>query len=128
MGSPPMDGQPMQTREYREIVEALCRFRSRAGISWPVLIEDLTSGGCLLTCIPRSLRKGERITIAICDLAPLPATVRWVKQGEAAGIQFDLPLQRSVFHRLLSDLRGMADPFATRDHVHRPRQPMVMRI
>ncbi|GGD75895.1 PilZ domain-containing protein [Croceicoccus mobilis] len=118
----------MKARENREVVEALCRFRTRAGVAWPVLIEDLTAGGCLLTCIPRSLRCGDRIRVTICDLAPLPATVRWVRKGEAAGLQFDLPLMQSVFHRLLSDLRGMPDPFAGPHGIHRPRQPMVLRV
>lgn len=60
-------------------------------------VADLTPQGCRITDIPRSLSRGEMISIRIAGVGPLLAHVRWLRLGREAGLEFDRPLSDSLY-------------------------------
>lgn len=52
-----------------------------------VPIYNISAGGAMIR-MPRKLRVGERLTVAMGSGVVLPATVRWL-DGERAGLSFD---------------------------------------
>lgn len=95
-------------------ISAQGSFRRGSGLAQAVSVVDLTPLGCRLIDIPRNLARGEDLTLRIGGVGPIPATVRWVKVGREAGIEFEAPLPQVTFTVLLGQHRlTPLDPYRT---------------
>lgn len=86
-------------------VEAQGSFRRGPGLAQAASVVDLTPLGCRLIDIPHNLSRGEALTLRIGSVGPIPATVRWLKLGREAGLEFDTPLTEVAFNILLGQHR-----------------------
>ena len=91
--------------EYRRVVrsevKAEGRYRYGAGLALPVIVKDLTEFGCQLGVVPRSLGRGDIISLRIGSIGPIEAEVRWVDRSKGAGLEFMNPLHPSVFSHVV---------------------------
>lgn len=82
-------------------VSAQGSFRRGPGLAQSAEVVDLTPLGCRLIDIPRNLARGEPLSLRIGSVGPIAATVRWLKLGREAGLEFDTPLSDVAFNVLL---------------------------
>ncbi|MDT0574951.1 PilZ domain-containing protein [Croceicoccus sp. F390] len=88
----------------RKPVNATCKYRFGGGMALPVTLADLTTNGCRLLAVPRLMRREEVVTLRIGNVGPIEATVRWVHQGNAAGLEFTKPLHPAVYSDMMERL------------------------
>ena len=74
-------------REDRYDVQLAADLHSETGKAEPVRIVNLSSQGCRFT-MPRKVRLGKLITIAVGRVGRLDAEVRW-RVGRTYGVRFD---------------------------------------
>ncbi len=69
----------------------ICALMEWRGESLSVGLANISASGAMVICdqIPHI---GEELTLQLPDLAPLPAVVRWVRDGRI-GIHFTAPLK-----------------------------------
>lgn len=88
----------MDSRQADRVeVSARASVRQGQGLALSAAVADLTPQGCRLVDIPRSLSRGDMISIRIAGVGPLLAHVRWLKLGREAGLEFDRPLGDSLY-------------------------------
>ncbi|AKM10210.1 PilZ domain-containing protein [Croceicoccus naphthovorans] len=86
-------------------VSARGSFRRGVGLAQTVTFADLTREGCRLIDIPRSLSRGERISLRIGNVGPIVAQVCWLRLGREAGLAFEQPLSEQVYDLLTTQAR-----------------------
>ncbi len=88
--------------EYHADVE----IEFNSGASQTATVVNMSSGGVLLTTDPLP-KFGEKVTLkmdlpGIPNVCTIPCIVRWIKQGEGAGLQFERlrPIEMWAINRL----------------------------
>ena len=84
--------------EERHDLTILGRIVSNAGPR-DVTVLDLSESGCRFADRYRGLNPGVRITIKLGPIGPIPAKVRWCRDGHV-GIAFENPLYPSVLQHI----------------------------
>lgn len=90
----------MDSRQADRVeVSARASVRQGQGLALSAAVADLTPQGCRLIDIPRSLSRGDMISIRIAGVGPLLAHVRWLRLGlgREAGLEFDRPLGDALY-------------------------------
>ncbi|WP_066553239.1 PilZ domain-containing protein [Croceicoccus bisphenolivorans] len=103
----------MDSRQANRIeVSAPASFRRGPGLALTVAVADLTPQGCRLVDIPRTLSRGETISLRIAGVGPLLAHVRWLRLGREAGLEFDRPLSDAIYTLIAGHKRAKTtDPY-----------------
>jgi hypothetical protein len=88
------------------VIPAHCRFG--ATLSVPVMVYDISTGGCRIARPGHSLRVGETVIVRTDILEGLRGTVRWVDLDHA-GISFERPLYGPVVDHIHSKWSGFLE-------------------
>jgi hypothetical protein len=79
------------------VLQARCRFGTNACV--PVMVYDLSVGGCRIARPGHSLRVGDTVIVRTDILEGLTGQVRWVDLDHA-GVCFDRPLYGPVVEHI----------------------------
>jgi hypothetical protein len=92
----------MDRRRQRRFCTEVMGWSSNAALErHRVVIADISTTGCRIIDHDAEVRVGDRVVLAIAQLDPLAATVRW-SRGDAAGLEFDVPLEAKIVLHLAS--------------------------
>ena len=86
--------QARKSSRVRTDADATCQ--SPRGITWDVLVDDLSVGGCRVDDPRHGLELGKHIQIMIAETGPYTAEVAW-RQGDRVGLEFLAKLDRETF-------------------------------
>lgn len=93
-------------------IAASASFRRGAGLAQSATVADLTRGGCRLIDIPRTLSRGEKVSLRIGGVGPIVGEIRWLKLGREAGVEFTRPLSEAIYAALVNDRKKTPlDPY-----------------
>lgn len=82
------------------------QLRNGRGKPFPVEVVDLSETGCRINEKSIWFSENARVTISIGSLEFIPATVRWMRNGQM-GLEFYQPLYGPVFDHLKDMLAGL---------------------
>lgn len=88
------------------VIQARCRFGATAIV--PVVVYDISTGGCRISRPGHSLRIGETVILRTDILEGLSGEVRWVDLDEA-GIRFERPLYGPVVEHIHRKCSGFLE-------------------
>ena len=83
--------RPSRRKVSRNPADAAVMVTNAAGQSAPARIADASTHGCSLVIEMDWLKTGRFVTLLLDDAEPLPAVVRWLRDGRA-GLEFLRPL------------------------------------
>lgn len=88
-----------QREERRHRVDGAWVTGAGEEVGFHAVLSDISTFGCRINGVP-AMEAGERVWLRLPDAAPVPATVAWLRDGQA-GCRFVDPISAGLMRSLL---------------------------